>query len=120
MSLLSMRRLMPRDITKRVISALRASPSARRVAPTVAPDLRPSCFAVPGTYSGVAEKCVSCRVAKSCRTSSEDVLGALKAITGHVDPRRAKLRKVANARQWKLDEKKRACRKAVSGATSVT
>lgn len=114
MSLLSMRRLMPRDSMIRVISALRAFPSARRSAPIVVPDLRPSCFAISRTYSEVADKCASCRFAESCRTSSDSVLGALKAVTGHADPRRAKLRKRANARQRKFDTKKRAARIATS------
>lgn len=119
MSVLSMRRLMPRDVMVQVIDRLRSSRPSRRPLPTVAPDLRPSCFAVPGAHSSAADRCGSCRFAASCKTATREVLDVIVAATGSDDPRRAQLRKPANVRQRKLDAKKRAARKAASVVASA-
>lgn len=110
MSPLGMRNLMPRDVVKQVIQGLRAAPPARRPPPTVAPDLRPSCFAMPSAFSAASDMCASCRFAGSCAVASGEVMEAIEAATGHRDPRRAMLRRAANKRQRKHDAKKRASR----------
>lgn len=107
MSLLSMRRIIPRDMLRRVLTSLDDYPQKRASKPAGKVDLRPSCFAMPGAYAPVTPKCSTCIFAAKCESASNEVKGLIYSVAGSEDPRRAQRLKAGRERQRRYEQKKK-------------
>jgi len=119
-TLMSLRRVIPRDRLKGILSGLRQFPATPRPIPPGPVDLRPACFAVPKAIDLASEECRACRFATECRSASSAVVARIRHKTGSDNPRREELRSAANLRQRNYSARKRAAKLVATAAELPT